>query len=347
MLEFRDEYIINSPKANFCVRWNEGDYSPYEKCKWELDAKCVIETKPVISQIAITDSRGVYAYSDELFAYGIEPENKDKIILLLDYDADDLLFGKKDRKLIEEKYSFFEICLRKANIVKIFTAEEFNDSIFSGKLEDIKKDWARQKEILYSTCINRNFVFPKVSYAEGITNEQVLLYLHEVHKLKAFYSQKHGIKHWINVAVWGNFIARHYKSNVDIEVVTWFALFHDTQRLTDGQEFDHGARAAFYVDTLRESLLAPLTKEQIQKLKYACLIHTKARRLNDPTLQVCCDADRLDLMRFGIKPNPDLLFTVSAKLIAKMVNQSKLLKENYDAISAIRAMRANPGITSI
>ena len=48
----------------------------------------------------------------------------------------------------------------------------------------------------------------------------------------------------------------------------------------------------------------------------ACEIHNGAPPQTDPTLAVCLDADRLDLGRVGITPDPKYLSTPTEKSIA-------------------------------
>ncbi len=47
-----------------------------------------------------------------------------------------------------------------------------------------------------------------------------------------------------------------------------------------------------------------------------CRIHNGGMPQSDPTLAVCLDADRLDLRRVGITPDPEYLSTPTAKSIA-------------------------------
>jgi hypothetical protein len=53
-------------------------------------------------------------------------------------------------------------------------------------------------------------------------------------------------------------------------LVFLFALFHDSMRLTDGHDPDHGPRAAVLVQELRDHLPPKLTDAQIDTLVYAC-----------------------------------------------------------------------------
>jgi uncharacterized protein len=52
------------------------------------------------------------------------------------------------------------------------------------------------------------------------------------------------------------------------------------------------------------------------QLVTACRIHNGAPPQTDPTLAVCLDADRLDLGRVGITPDPTRLSTTTAQSIA-------------------------------
>ena len=54
----------------------------------------------------------------------------------------------------------------------------------------------------------------------------------------------------------------------------------------------------------------------MELLVTACQIHNGGPPQTDPTLAVCLDADRLDLGRVGIIPDPRFLSTATAKDIA-------------------------------
>jgi len=56
-----------------------------------------------------------------------------------------------------------------------------------------------------------------------------------------------------------------------------------------------------------------LTNDQLERLIYACAHHTKGLTDSDPTVQTCWDADRLDLGRVGITPDPARLCTDAAR----------------------------------
>ncbi len=53
-------------------------------------------------------------------------------------------------------------------------------------------------------------------------------------------------------------------------------------------------------------------------LEEACIGHTDRDFSDEPTIGTCWDADRLDLGRVGMIPNPDLMSTSFGKEIARV-----------------------------
>lgn len=120
----------------------------------------------------------------------------------------------------------------------------------------------------------------------------------------------HGEAHWKRVRDTGLRLAE--RTGADTRVVELFAYLHDVKRESDGFDREHGARAAAFVETLDASwLLVPTLARQ--QLIYACRLHTAGLIEADVTVQTCWDADRLDLGRVGIRPNPRLLCTAAAR----------------------------------
>ena len=72
---------------------------------------------------------------------------------------------------------------------------------------------------------------------------------------------------------------------------------------------EHGLRASLFIDTIRDSYLKSLSDEQIETLKTACEMHTVVPRTGDITVNICFDADRMDLLRVGILPVPERMAT--------------------------------------
>lgn len=121
----------------------------------------------------------------------------------------------------------------------------------------------------------------------------------------------HGISHWARVYDIGMKLAEH--TGADKRVVQLFSLFHDSRRLNENLDPDHGLRGAELASQLRESYLSSLTEDEFKLLHTACSHHTDASSHQDITVQTCFDADRLDLARVGIIPDPKYLCTNAAK----------------------------------
>lgn len=120
----------------------------------------------------------------------------------------------------------------------------------------------------------------------------------------------HGFQHWVRVRENGLKLASVNGANQ--KVVEYFAFTHDIQRRSDGYDPGHGARACKFI---RAHLLdrIDLTAEQINLLCIATSGHTDGKCHPDITISTCWDADRLDLMRAGIRPHPKRLCTPQAR----------------------------------
>ncbi|MEI8299055.1 MAG: hypothetical protein WCH32_13625 [Pseudomonadota bacterium] len=119
----------------------------------------------------------------------------------------------------------------------------------------------------------------------------------------------HGAAHWARVRANGRALAALTGARVD--VVEAFAWVHDSQRHDDGRDPAHGLRAARWAETVNDTLLF-LDGDGLALLTSACTDHSRGLREADITVQTCWDADRLDLGRIGIRPDPRRLCTVPA-----------------------------------
>lgn len=120
----------------------------------------------------------------------------------------------------------------------------------------------------------------------------------------------HGVSHWARVQVNGRRLAEHTGANLD--VVELFSFLHDSQRQNDGTDTEHGPRAAEWISSLNGQFFT-LNEHDLGLLQTACRDHTKGYTTGDITVCTCWDADRLDLGRVGIKPNPAYLCTDIAR----------------------------------
>ena len=128
----------------------------------------------------------------------------------------------------------------------------------------------------------------------------------------------HGISHWERVERNGLLLAT---DEVNTTVVRLFAYLHDKWRVDNGEDLEHGKRAAENLPALRATLLAWLTDEEFALLCKACELHTVCHRTGNPTIDACFDADRLDLMRVGITPDPKKMATERGALYAANMGQ--------------------------
>lgn len=134
--------------------------------------------------------------------------------------------------------------------------------------------------------------------------------LRESHTLNVVESRLHGLDHWFRI--WKNAqMLAGGDTGVDMEVVALFALFHDAMRKNDGEDPGHGARGfrlwerVCQLTSVRDFLTIP----QNELFFEACVEHSEGTRSTDPTIAVCWDADRLDLHRKGIWPDPRFMST--------------------------------------
>jgi uncharacterized protein len=95
-------------------------------------------------------------------------------------------------------------------------------------------------------------------------------------------------------------------------VVRLFAVFHDSKRVNEDRDPNHGRRGAAFAAKLRGTLFQ-MPDEDFELLRIACADHTAGKTTADITVQTCWDADRLDLGRVGTRPEVDHLCTKAAK----------------------------------
>lgn len=133
-----------------------------------------------------------------------------------------------------------------------------------------------------------------------------------ISQFKLDINSEHGLSHWRRVEKIGNYLFRHTKEN--LEIINFFAYFHDSKRENNGYDPEHGLRASFFIKWLYNKNVLNISKNQLDRLVFACEHHNDSKsKSNDITIQICWDADRLDLWRVGIVPVPSFLNTNFAK----------------------------------
>lgn len=154
---------------------------------------------------------------------------------------------------------------------------------------------------VYTVCM------PNTPHPSPLTRELIAL-IRERYALD--WHGIHGASHWARVRLNGLTLAA--RTGADTRVVELFAFLHDACRLDDGYDRDHGWRAMRFTETLLGTHIF-LADRAFSLLMQACGGHTVSPSHHDTTVQTCWDADRLDLGRVGIVPDPNRLGTVAAR----------------------------------
>ena len=120
----------------------------------------------------------------------------------------------------------------------------------------------------------------------------------------------HGPDHWRRVETVG--VELCAATGADETVVRLFAILHDVCRENDNEDPEHGPRAAELVGSLVGDLI-PLDADRLALLEQAIRHHTDGHISDDPTIGTCWDADRLDLGRVWMTPEPALMSTEAGR----------------------------------
>jgi uncharacterized protein len=128
----------------------------------------------------------------------------------------------------------------------------------------------------------------------------------------------HGPQHWLRVEKNGIALAAE-TPGADLTIVRLFAVFHDSRRTNEFTDQEHGLRGGDLAQLLRGQLFN-LNDARFAALFYACAWHERGRTSDDPTIGACWDADRLDLPRVSITPDPMLMSTIAGKRLATEMN---------------------------
>jgi uncharacterized protein len=137
----------------------------------------------------------------------------------------------------------------------------------------------------------------------------------------------HSVDHWVRVLENGKRLSANTGANLN--VVELFALFHDSRRLNEGYDPEHGVRGSMFAREMRGEWF-DASEYEMTLLVQACEQHSNGIIEADITVQTCWDADRLDLGRVGTTPDPSYLCTDAAK-------DPKMIKWAHNRATAIRA----------
>ncbi len=120
----------------------------------------------------------------------------------------------------------------------------------------------------------------------------------------------HGAPHWARVR--HNGLALAELTGANSRVVEYFAFIHDLGRENDNHDPEHGYRAALVAEKIAGDLI-DVSQVELGLLMEACHGHSDGLLEADVTVMTCWDADRLDLGRVGIRPDPSRLCTEAAR----------------------------------
>jgi uncharacterized protein len=135
----------------------------------------------------------------------------------------------------------------------------------------------------------------------------------------------HGPGHWRRVERNGLLLSG--ETGAKPHIVRLFALFHDSRRINDGWDPGHGARGAEFAASLNGKLFQ-LADDEFKLLQYACVWHTDGVSHENVTVATCWDADRLDLGRVGIIPDPKRMCTDFGRRVAAAGSVELFLDRN-------------------
>lgn len=178
-----------------------------------------------------------------------------------------------------------------------------------------------QKSDVFAVMTGRN-EYEVIAFPECVKKQQVMKPLERpsevaqvlAHTVLEFQLPKkrsvHGADHWERVE--RNVVAICAADpKADELVCRLFAVCHDCKRENENEDPKHGHRAAEWI--MGNLHMIPVKNDRLEKLLEACRYHNDGQVSTDPTIGACWDADRLDLPRVGITPDPKYLSTATAK----------------------------------
>ncbi len=139
-----------------------------------------------------------------------------------------------------------------------------------------------------------------------------------IYRLKTY-----GVGHGDRVAQYGRAL---FVPGANLDVILAFAYLHDVERTDDAEDDAHGYRAARLVGDIKDTYLAELTPPEIDLLLTACRSHSDGQKTGNLTVDICHDADLLDLARLGETPDPEKMATAGgAELAADPQKRAEIL----------------------
>ena len=142
-----------------------------------------------------------------------------------------------------------------------------------------------------------------------VITPQLITALHNGFRLGP--NSEHGPAHWMRVRKNGLLLAELTGANT--RVVELFSIFHDSCRVSEYDDPEHGPRGAELALKYFHKGMLNCNESELELLTRACVGHTHEHSNPDITISTCWDADRLDLPRCGITVDPQRLATLEAR----------------------------------
>lgn len=277
-------------------RFNNGNASPFtpqqiENTEWDLGAKSVTAEG---AGVFCVQGDQILMHNSTYFNFGFFGV-PDVTFVRIEADRRDIIY-----------VNFDEISISRGNIVEVMGRGDFGKRfpIFS---------------YIYS-IINTGRGFP--SYLEA--SAKMSSYIKQAERAgDGVFSGADGFPHSVRVEkgihLLGNKMGVKKRER---ETIKGFAYLHDVMRAHGTSDPEHGKRVADAIERGRER--SRLAQTDVDKLIFACEHHSTMLRSGDPLVDICFDADRLDLMMAGINPDPAMMATDIGTYYA----------EHYDEYSA-------------
>ena len=140
----------------------------------------------------------------------------------------------------------------------------------------------------------------------------------------------HGPRHWRDVARCVLQIAA-YSPGCSAQMGFIFAALHDTQRLNEHRDPEHGARAATLACDLATSGLASAAELDLERLVLALERHDRGETTTDPVIGACWDADRLTLGRVWQHPQERFFSCLAGEDFKRLLTRAETIRREADA----------------
>jgi uncharacterized protein len=290
MIEFFNEsFEIRQEEKIVIYRFNNGDVSPFVNdsygANWDLSAKAVK-----------ADGKGIYGFSFEhlhceMSSYlleGLEACKKNIVFMKCEASKKDIIVANR-----------WELSVSKANIIQLITAEDFTSEF------PLYKDIINLYKSPTSPYSDPRKLSEEI-YGKALAPQDI--------RCKWMNSKNdiymHGFAHSARVERNAQVLAKHYLLREDVRIaMNVFAYYHDLQRDNDGSDTVHGKRASQHLKDVRKVAVHYPSDELFDKLCFACENHTTMLRSGDVFIDICFDADRLDLPRIGTTLDPSRMAT--------------------------------------